>query len=125
MATILVVEDNELNLKLMVDILTIQGHQTLSAGSGELALELLETLTPDLILMDIRMPGISGIEALGLIKLNSRFEKIPVIAVTASVMKHDKQQIFEAGFTDFLQKPIEIPLFIETVRQHLDNQSAN
>jgi two-component system cell cycle response regulator DivK len=119
MNTILVIEDNELNLKLMVDILTINGYQTLAARSGEEGMSLLATQTPDLILMDIRMPSISGIEALGRIKANTNLNSIPVIAVTASVMNHDKQLIFAAGFNDFLQKPIEIPVFLETIRKHL------
>jgi two-component system cell cycle response regulator DivK len=119
MKTILIIEDNELNLKLMVDLLAINGYQTITARSAEEGMSILTTQTPDLILMDIRMPNISGIEAIARIKTNKNLDDVPVIAVTASVMNHDKQQIFAAGFHDFLQKPIDIAMFLETVRKHL------
>ena len=120
MKTILIVEDHELNLKLMQEVLRGQGYQTLSARSGEECMAFLETVVPDLILMDIHMPGISGIETLILLKKKLAFANTPVIAVTASVMPSDKLSTLEAGFDAFIDKPIDIETFLATVEKHLN-----
>jgi two-component system cell cycle response regulator DivK len=119
MPTILVVEDNELNMKLVVDTLTAQGCQILEARSGEQCLKILETARPDLILMDIHLPGINGIETLGEIKKIPALVNIPILAVTASVMNSDRQKTLKAGFDSFIDKPIDLKSFISTIQEFL------
>ena len=120
MPTILIAEDHELNLKLMNDVLNAHGYQTLLARSGEECLSILEHSVPDMILMDIHMPGISGTQTLALIRQRPALNNIPVIAVTASVMQSDKLSTLNAGFRAFIDKPIDIQTFLSTIRQHLD-----
>ena len=119
MATILVVEDNELNMKLVVETLAAQGCQILEARSGEQCLQILEKARPDMILMDIHLPGINGIETLGEIKKNPALAHIPVLAVTASVMNSDRQKTLEAGFDSFIVKPIDLKIFVSTIQKFL------
>ena len=117
MSVILIVEDNERNLKLVRDVLQVKGYQTLEAVTGEDGVKLALEHKPDLVLMDIQLPGMNGIEALGVLRANPVTAKIPVIAVTASVMQHDRKQITEAGFDAYVGKPINLKEFLDAVRK--------
>jgi two-component system cell cycle response regulator DivK len=120
MSLILIVEDNEKNLKLVRDVLQVKGYQTIEAVTGEDGIRLALERKPDLILMDIHLPGINGIEALGALRANSATAAIPVIAVTASVMQQDRKQITEAGFDAYVGKPINLKEFLDAVRSALE-----
>ena len=115
MSLILIVEDNERNLKLVRDILQVKGHRTLEANNAEDGIELARTHRPDLILMDIQLPGINGITALQILRGEATTAAIPVAAVTASVMQQDRRQITEAGFDAFISKPIALKDFVDAV----------
>ena len=117
---ILIVEDNEKNRKLERDVLQFHGYQTAEAETGEDGVRLAQVSPPALILMDIQLPGISGIEALGQIRADARTRGIPVIAVTASAMTQDRQKIMAAGFDGYQSKPINVKEFVAAVRQMLD-----
>ena len=117
---ILIVEDNEKNRKLERDVLQFHGYQTAEAETGEDGVRMAQASPPALILMDIQLPGISGIEALGQIRADSRTRGIPVIAVTASAMTQDRQTIMAAGFDGYQSKPINVKEFVAAVRQMLD-----
>ena len=117
---ILIVEDNPKNLKLVRDTLQVKGYQTIAAGTGEEGVRLARERQPALVLMDIQLPGISGIEALGQLRADPATRAIPVIAVTASVMIHDRTRIMAAGFDGFQGKPISVRELLETVRRLLE-----
>jgi two-component system cell cycle response regulator DivK len=119
MKTILIVEDNEKNMKLVRDILQVKGYRTLEATTGEDGVRLAGEHVPDLVLMDIQLPGINGIEALALLRKDPATAKIPVIAVTASVMQQDRKLIMEAGFDAYIGKPINLKEFLATVQNAL------
>ena len=121
---ILIVEDNEKNRKLERDVLQFHGYQTAEAETGEDGVRMAQASPPALILMDIQLPGISGIEALGQIRADSRTRGIPVIAVTASAMTQDRQTIMAAGFDGYQSKPINVKEFVAAVRQMLDRAPA-
>ena len=123
MSLILIVEDNDKNLKLVRDVLQVKGYQTIEAGTGEDGIALARERHPDLILMDIQLPGINGIEALKLLRADAATARIPVIAVTASVMQQDRNLITEAGFDGYIGKPINLKEFIETVRTMLERHA--
>jgi two-component system, cell cycle response regulator DivK len=120
MSLILIVEDNEKNLKLVRDVLQVKGFATLEAGSAEDGIKLALERKPDLILMDIQLPGMNGIDALKVLRADPNTAKIPVIAVTASVMQQDRTLITEAGFDRYVGKPINIKEFLEAVRSTLE-----
>jgi two-component system cell cycle response regulator DivK len=120
--TVLVVEDNEKNRKLARDVLAHQGYRVLEAESGEEGLRLAAAERPALILMDIHLPGIDGIEALRRLRADDATRPIPVIAVTASVMAHDRQKIMAAGFDGYQSKPISVRPFLAAVREALDRR---
>jgi len=117
---ILIVEDNEKNLKLVRDVLQFKGYQTIEAGTGEDGVRLAKERHPALVLMDIQLPGIDGITALGQLRADAATRAIPVIAVTASAMTHDRQKIMAAGFDGYQTKPIKVKEFVEAVRAMLD-----
>ena len=119
MSLILIVEDNDKNLKLVRDVLQVKGHATLEATTGEDGVALAMEKLPDLVLMDIQLPGINGIQALGQLRANATTAKIPVIAVTASVMQQDRKLITEAGFDGYIGKPINLAEFLQTVNAQL------
>jgi two-component system cell cycle response regulator DivK len=119
MSLILIIEDNEKNLKLVRDVLQVKGHATLEAGTAEDGIALARERKPDLILMDIQLPGMSGIEALKVLRADATTAAIPVIAVTASVMQQDRRLITEAGFDGYVGKPINLKEFLEAVRSAL------
>ena len=124
MNLILIVEDNEKNLKLVRDVLQVKGFSTLEAGTAEDGILLAREHKPDLILMDIHLPGISGIEALKVLRAEAATAGIPVIAVTASVMQQDRKQITEAGFDAYVGKPINLKEFLDAVRAALERKEA-
>ena len=117
---ILIVEDNERNRKLVRDVLQFRGYQTIEAETGEEALRLARERQPALILMDIQLPGIDGITALGQLRSDPVTRTIPVIAGTASAMTHDRQKIMAAGFDGYQTKPIAVKEFLEVVRGMLE-----
>ena len=116
MSPILIVEDNEKNLKLVRDVLQAKGYATLEAGTAEEGLELARAEKPALILMDIHLPGMSGIEALKALRAEAATASIPVIAITASVMKESVREVMAAGFNAFIEKPIDVRGFLDKVR---------
>ena len=117
--TVLIVEDNDLNMKLFDDLITAHGYQTVKTQDGRNAVELVKEHMPDLIIMDIQLPEISGIEVTKQIKANDELKNIPVIAVTAFAMKGDEEKIRESGCEDYIAKPISVPKFIEIVKKYL------
>jgi two-component system, cell cycle response regulator DivK len=116
---ILIVEDNPRNLKLLRDTLQVKGYQTIDAGTGEQGVQLARERQPALVLMDIQLPGISGLEALGQLRADPSTRSIPVIAVTASVMAQERQKVMAAGFDGFQGKPISARELLETIRKVL------
>jgi len=117
---ILIVEDQPLNRKLVRDVLQARGYRTVEAETGEDGVKAAQEENPELILMDIQLPGISGIEALRRLRDDPGTRAIPIIAVTASAMQQNKREILAAGFDGYLPKPIDIKSFLETVRAKLD-----
>ena len=117
---ILIVEDNEKNRKLERDVLQFHGYRIAEAETAEEGLRLALEAPPALILMDIQLPGMNGIEALGRLRADPRTRGIPVIAVTASAMNQDRQKIMSAGFDGYQSKPINVKEFVAAVRRTLD-----
>ena len=120
MSTILIVEDNAKNMKLARDVLQAKGYATLEAVNGEDGVRLALQHKPDLVLMDIQLPDINGIEAFRRIRANADTAAIPIVAFTASVTANDLHRIDEAGFDAFIGKPINLKEFVETVRRVVD-----
>ena len=116
---VLIVEDNELNMKLFHDLLEAHGVTTIQARDGKNVLALARDNKPDLILMDIQLPEVSGLDITKWLKDDDELKSIPVIAVTAFAMKGDEQKIREGGCEDYISKPISVVKFIETVQKYL------
>ena len=116
---VLIVEDNELNMKLFHDLLDSQGYETLQTREGLQALALARQHRPDLILMDIQLPEISGLEVTKWLKDDEELSHIPVVAVTAFAMKGDEERIRQGGCEAYISKPISVMHFLDTIRQHL------
>ncbi len=119
---ILIVEDNELNMKLFHDLLDAHGYETVQTRDGTEAFDLAREHRPDLILMDMQLPGVSGLEMTRLIKDDETLKSIPVIAVTAFAMKGDEDRIREGGCEAYIAKPIRIDELMGTVRQFLGDE---
>ncbi len=119
MKTVMIIEDNELNMKLFDDLLQSQGYNTVQNMDGKDILKLVRNHRPDLILMDVQLPGVSGVDITKTIKADAELKSIPVIAVTAFAMKGDEERIMEGGFNGYLSKPISIPLFLETITKFI------
>ena len=117
--TILIVEDDASNMRLLDDLLRSQGHVTLQAKDGAVVLGVVREHRPDLILMDIRLPTISGLEVTRALKQDKDLRTIPVIAVTAFAMKGDEERFRRGGCDDYVSKPISLPDFLETINQYL------
>ena len=117
--TVLVVEDNELNMKLFHDLLEASGYDTIQTRSGLEAINLAREHRPDLILMDIQLPEVSGLEVTKWIKEDDDLRSIPIIAITAFAMKGDEDRIRQGGCEAYLSKPISVGKFIETVKAYL------
>ena len=118
--TILIVEDNELNMKLFNDLLQAHGYHTVQTKDGKDAMELARSHRPDLIVMDIQMPPISGLEIARALKADAKLTHIPIIAVTACAMKGDEEKIRQGGCEGYIAKPISVPHFLQTVARFLD-----
>ena len=119
MKTVLIVEDNELNMKLFHDLVEACGHEILETHDGIEALRLAREHRPDLILMDIQLPEVSGLEVTKWIKEDDDLRRIPVIAVTAFAMKGDEEKIREGGCEAYIAKPISVNHFLDTVHKFL------
>jgi two-component system cell cycle response regulator DivK len=119
--TVLIVEDNELNMKLFNDLLYAQGYRTLQTQDGMYALEIARREMPDLILMDIQLPEVSGLEVTKWLKEEDDLRHIPVIAVTAFAMKGDEEKIRDGGCEDYIAKPISVVDFLATVKRFLED----
>lgn len=120
--TVLIVEDNELNMKLFNDLLEAHGYRTVQTRSGVEAVELTRQHMPDLILMDIQLPEVSGLQVTQWIKDDEKLRHIPVIAVTAFAMKGDEEKIRQGGCEAYLSKPISVAKFVETVKNYLGDR---
>jgi two-component system cell cycle response regulator DivK len=118
--TILIVEDNDLNMKLFNDLLQAHGYETLQTMDGRDVMKLAHDHHPDLIIMDIQLPEISGLEVTKMLKADEELKDIPVIAVTAFAMKGDEEKIREGGCEGYIAKPISVPTFLETVAKFLN-----
>ncbi|MBQ0817467.1 MAG: response regulator [Methyloceanibacter sp.] len=117
--TVLIVEDNDLNMKLFHDLLDAHGYKTLQTRNGIEALELAREHYPNLILMDIQLPEVSGLEVIKWLKEDDHLREIPVIAVTAFAMKGDEERIRQGGCEAYISKPISVTTFLDTVRQFI------
>jgi two-component system cell cycle response regulator DivK len=118
MACVLVVEDNEKNMKLFRDVLQAKGYETLEATTAEQALELAGAEKPDLILMDIQLPGMDGVTALERLRANEDTAGTTVVALTAQAMAGDRECFLEAGFDGYISKPVDVPEFIQEVERY-------
>jgi two-component system cell cycle response regulator DivK len=124
-AIILIVEDNELNLKLLNDILEVYGYMTIVTGKGAAAIDLARQNHPDLILLDIQLPDISGTEVAQHLKANAETRTIPIVAVTAFAMPGDRTKILESGCDDYMSKPINVREFLELVERYTGGTTAD
>jgi two-component system cell cycle response regulator DivK len=122
---ILIVEDNENNRMLVRDVLESRGYRTAETDTGEEGVRLAHTLRPALILMDIQLPGMNGMDALKLLRTDAATRDIPAMAITASAMTHDRQKIMAAGFDAYQTKPINVREFVEAVRVILAERPAS
>jgi two-component system cell cycle response regulator DivK len=115
---VLVVEDNEKNMKLFRDVLVATGYRTLEATTGWQAVELAIEHSPDLVLMDIRLPDIDGVEVLNRLRADERTALIPVLALTAQAMQGDRERFLTEGFDGYVPKPVNVAEFIAAVKHH-------
>jgi two-component system cell cycle response regulator DivK len=120
---ILVVEDNELNLKLVRDVLSYAGYDVMEARTGEQGVALAVECCPDLVLMDLQLPGIDGTEALRQLRASPRTQAVPVVAVTAFAMREDRERAFSSGFDGYVEKPISARELPAQVRSFLQRGS--
>jgi two-component system cell cycle response regulator DivK len=121
-ALILIVEDNDKNRKLVRDVLTFKGYEVIESETGEAGVRLAQERRPSLVLMDIRLPGIDGVEALRQLRAEETTRGISVMAMTASVMSEDRQKIMAAGFDGYQSKPINVTDFVAAVAQLLERR---
>ncbi len=124
MARVLIVDDNLLNLELASDVLELSGMEVATASSGEEGIEKAKIWRPDLVLMDLRMPEMSGLEAMQALRRDDATADIPVAVLTASAMKGDEERLLESGFSAYLQKPIDPSCFAEQVSRLLQSRSG-
>ena len=117
--TVMIVEDNELNMKLFHDLLESQGYATIQTSNGMEALDLARAHHPDLILMDIQLPEVSGLVVTKWLKEDEELKNIPVVAVTAFAMKGDEERILAGGCEGYISKPISVPHFLETIAGYI------
>ena len=120
--TVLIVEDNELNMKLFNDLMEAHGYRTVQTRNGVEAVALTREHRPDLILMDIQLPEVSGLQVTQWLKDDEELRHIPVIAITAFAMKGDEEKIRQGGCEAYLSKPISVVKFLETVRTYLGDK---
>jgi two-component system cell cycle response regulator DivK len=119
---VLVVEDNEKNMKLFRDVLQARGYETFEAGTGDDAIALATIHVPDLVLMDIGLPGTDGVEALGRLRADGRTSSIPVLAVTAQATHGDRERFLAAGFDGYMAKPVDVLALLEVVARYCDQR---
>ena len=119
---ILVVEDNEKNMKLFRDVLQAKGYRTLEATSGQEAITLAAEHAPDLVLMDIQLPDLDGVDALAGLRADRRTATIPVVALTAQAMDGDRERFLAAGFDGYISKPVDILALVATVKEHCERR---
>lgn len=118
--TVLIVEDNELNMKLFNDLLEAHGINTLETRNGKNVMDMAREHKPDLVLMDIQLPEISGLDVTKMMKADDELKSIPIIAVTAFAMKGDEEKIRESGCEDYISKPISVVDFVAIVQKYLN-----
>jgi two-component system cell cycle response regulator DivK len=116
---VLVVEDNERNMKLVRDVLQASGFTTLEATTAEEGIELALAARPGLVLMDVQLPGMDGVEALARLRADDRTSSIAVLALTAQAMRGDRERFLEVGFDGYLAKPVDVLELIDTVKAHV------
>ena len=119
MATVLVVEDNEMNMQLVEYLLEEGGFDILKASSGEEALQLTQDQTPDLVLMDIHLPGMDGLSVVRQMKEDSRTKTIPILALTAHAMRGDRDRFLQAGCDGYISKPIDVKTFVPSIQKYI------
>lgn len=117
---VLVVEDNAKNMKLFRDVLQARGYETFEAGTGDDAIELATAHVPDLVLMDIELPGTDGVEALGRLRADDRTAAIPVLALTAQAMHGDRERFLAAGFDGYMSKPVDVLALLDVVKSYTE-----
>jgi two-component system cell cycle response regulator DivK len=117
---VLVVEDNELNMKLFRDVLVVEGYGALEATTGEEAIALATEHAPDLVLMDVQLPDLDGVEALRRLRTDERTATIPVVALTAQAMQGDRERFLAEGFDGYVAKPVNVRELLGIVRQHCE-----
>jgi two-component system, cell cycle response regulator DivK len=121
---VLVVEDNEKNMKLFREVLVASGYRTLEATTAGEAIDMASEQTPDLVLMDIQLPDLDGVEALQRLRADARTATIPVVALTAQAMQGDRERFLAAGFDGYVSKPVNVRDLIATVRDHCDRAAG-
>jgi two-component system cell cycle response regulator DivK len=119
---VLVVEDNERSLKLACDVLQLRGYATIAARTGAEAVVVAATQQPALVLLDVALPDMDGVETLNALRANPRTAAIPVVAVTAFAMKGDRERLLESGFDGYVAKPIDVATFVDDVTAHIGGQ---
>jgi len=119
---ILVVEDNDTSMKLFRDVLRAKGYRTLEATTGSEAIDMASEHSPDLVLMDIQLPDLDGVQALHRLRANARTATIPVLALTAQAMRGDRERFLAEGFDGYVSKPVNVRELIGIVRQHCDGR---
>jgi CheY-like chemotaxis protein len=119
---VLVVEDNEKNMKLFRDVLVATGYRTLEATTGGEAVDMASEHTPDLVLMDIQLPDLDGVQALHRLRENERTATIPIVALTAQAMHGDRERFLAEGFDGYMSKPVDVRELIAIVRQHCEGR---
>ena len=122
MKKVMIVEDNALNMRLFNDLLEASGYATVCLSEGAAVMDTMRTQMPDLVLMDIQLPEMSGFDLIAQVKADAEIAPIPVIAITAFAMRGDEDKIKSAGFQDYIAKPISVLGFIDTVRSHLESK---
>ena len=122
---ILCVEDNTVNMLLISRIIEAEGYELVKAEDGKVALDILESTVPDLILLDINLPGINGLELARRFKANEKIAHVPLIATTAQVLSGDRERCLEAGCDDYIPKPLDIRKLRELMRAHIKESEAN
>jgi two-component system, cell cycle response regulator DivK len=121
---VLVVEDNEKNMKLFREVLVASGYRTLEATTAGEAIDMASEQTPDLVLMDIQLPDLDGVEALRRLRADARTATIPVVALTAQAMQGDRERFLASGFDGYVSKPVNVRDLIATVRDHCDRTAG-
>ena len=119
--TIIVVEDNELNMKLVKGLIKIGKYRMLEASDAESGIQLIREKKPDLVLMDIQLPGMDGLSATKILKEDPNLKDMPIVALTSYAMEGDKEKALQAGCTGYITKPIDTRNFLETLSQYLEN----